>query len=113
MRLKFTFIYFLFVLLTSTFFSSCYKDRKGIWEVIDASRDTVFFDNDSSSYSPNAIILNITGQTDDSIMIQGVVIPGGEINEKIRLDWYNKNVSVDYKSYKATTGNLKISYLIP
>lgn len=80
--------------------------------VVDASRDTAFLIKTNKSQT-TTIILSVKGDVDDTIMLQGMKIPGGKIHEKLQLDFYSKAYKVSYHHYKATKGAIDIQYYIP
>ncbi|WP_257669161.1 hypothetical protein [Parapedobacter tibetensis] len=93
-------------------FSACGASNKGEWQITEISKDTTLKAQTRIKHS-NRLILDITGETDDSVRINGVVIPGGIIRDTIILDWYYPSISISYESYRAKKGSLKIGYFLP
>jgi hypothetical protein len=84
-----------------------------IFEVIDLSRDTTFIAT-TTNILPSAIILKVTGQANDTFLLQGFIkVPGGKIDQEIQQDFYGKAYHIRYSSYRATSGRLQISYVVP
>lgn len=82
-------------------------------EVTRADRDTVIQINSNKSGN-TAINLRITGETNDTFMIQNrIKIPGGKIDTSIRLDFYYTVFEFSYQHHKASSGKLLIHYDIP
>ncbi len=103
--------YLIVLLALAICFIGC-SDGKGTLTVVDASRDTAFLIKTSKSQT-TTIILSVKGNVDDTIMLQGMKIPGGEIHEKWQLDFYSKAYKVSYHHYKSTKGAIEITYSIP
>ena len=102
----------LFLLLSCILLTSCNLNNKGEWIISDVSRDTLLT-AETRVTSPSTLILKVNGQTDDSIMVHSIVIPGGKIAEEYRVDCYYPKISVQFKAHKAHTGNIKIEYYLP
>lgn len=77
-----------------------------------ANRDTSFHIKTSKSNN-TAIKLTITGEVNDTFMIQHIKIPGGKINTSFNMDFYTSESELSYQHYKATSGKLLINYDIP
>ena len=93
------------------FLTSCEQNR-GEWIITDVSKDTILI-AETKVKSPTTLLLEISGQVNDSIEVSGIRLPGGKIQKEFRLDHYYPKVSVQFKSYKATKGNLRIKYYVP
>ncbi len=91
------------------FFFSC--TTKGKFEIRNVEQDTVI--KIFAKSTPSNFKLKIEGQVDDSFSINNVIVGGGKINHTISFDWYNKNVILNYKAYKAKKGKLTFKYNIP
>lgn len=91
---------------------SCNSKNKGEWIVSDISRDTLLI-AETSVHSPNVLFLEISGQTDDSIEVRSLRLPGGIVRQKLRVDHYSPKISVKVRPYKATKGAIKIKYYLP
>ncbi|WP_084290120.1 hypothetical protein [Pedobacter nyackensis] len=100
----------LFLALPMFFFASC--ENRGEWVISDVSKDTLLI-AETRVKTPTALLLEISGHVNDSIEVRGVRLPGGKIQEKFRLDHYYPKVAVQFKSYKATKGSLRIKYHVP
>jgi len=92
--------------------SACSKKNKGTLIVTDVSRDTTFIINTNTTLI-TSLKLYITGETNDSIMVNSIGIRGGEIKEALNLDWYSSTVNIFYKAYKAKAGHIEIDYYVP
>jgi hypothetical protein len=101
-----------FTAVISYFFISCSDTNHGEWRIADLSKDTVLT-ADINAKSINSIKLKIQGYSDDTIRVQGIKIPGGEINEEFNTDWYTPNLAIRFESYRAKKGNLTIQYFGP
>lgn len=78
-------------------------------KIENAGRDTQI-DVSTSATFPTALLLHVQGQTNDTFILNNIYLPGGKVDTNIRLDWYDKTLSIDYKAYKATAGSLTIKY---
>ena len=72
-------------------------------------RDTTITVNTHRN-NPSTLKMRITGFANDTFAINKVVIPGGSIDTNLFLDWYTKILTVEYKKYKATKGEIEIEY---
>ena len=108
---NYSFILFSIGLLSSTFVA-CDNRNRGVWQVTDVSKDTLL-NAETNINDATTIILEIEGHTDDSIKVQGVAVPGGDIKKELKLDWYNSKISVNFEAYRAKKGNIKIQYFVP
>ncbi len=95
------------ILLLWLFLMSC--SNKGEVKVLDASRDTTIMIKTNTG-NPVMMLLEIKGETNDSFKINNFIFPGGSVDTKMQLDWYNKDFPLKYQSYKATKGSLTIKY---
>lgn len=102
----------LIILLASTVCIIGCSNGKGTLTVVDASRDTTFLIKTNKSQT-TTIILSVKGDVDDTIMLQGMKIPGGKIDKKLQFDFYSKEYAISYNHYKATKGKIDIIYSIP
>ncbi|MNK09421.1 hypothetical protein D3C87_273800 [compost metagenome] len=102
----------LFLSLPIFFLASCDPKNKGQWVITDVSKDTLLI-AETKVRHPSTLILEISGQVNDTIEVHGMKLPGGKIQREFRLDHYYPKVSVQFKSYKATKGSLKIKYHLP
>lgn len=89
------------------FIMSC--NSKGQIKLVDASKDTSITIK-TNTRNPVMMLLEIKGQTNDSFKINNFIFPGGSVDTKMQLDWYNKDFPLEYQSYKATKGSLTIKY---
>lgn len=103
---------YLIVLLASTVCIIGCSNGTGTLTVVDASKDTAFLIKTNKSQT-TTIILSVKGDIDDTIMLQGMKIPGGKIHEKLQLDFYSEVYKVSYHHYKASKGAIDIQYHIP
>lgn len=97
------------VLFSIIFFASC--TTKGKFEIGDAGKDTVI--TILAKTTPSNFKLIITGEVDDSFMVNSMILKGGKLNDIVSFDWYDKNVVINYKAYKAKKGRLNFIYNIP
>ncbi len=89
------------------------KSIKGEFVISDVSKDKVFLVKTNSDNN-TTVILNITGQVDDTCIVgHWLKIPGGNIDTTVQHDFYNEDYHFRYESYKASKGSLKIKYHIP
>jgi len=95
------------ILLLWLFLMSC--SHEGEVKVLDASRDTTIMIKTNTGH-PVMMLLEIKGETNDSFKINNFIFPGGSVDTKMQLDWYNKDFPLKYQSYKATKGSLTIKY---
>lgn len=86
--------------------------NRGEWVVQDVSRDTVLTAQ-TNSLTPSTIILEVSGNADDSIKLEGVSVAGGKIPEEIRMDYYRRKIVIRFDPYKAKKGSVKIKYYLP
>lgn len=100
------------MVLSCVLLSSCNQNNKGEWTISDASRDTLLT-AETNVTTPSTLILKVSGQTDDSIMVHSIVIPGGKIAEEYKVDWYDPKITVKFKAHRARKGNIKIEYYLP
>lgn len=95
------------MLLLWLFLISC--SHKGEVKVLDTDKDTTIMIKTTAGH-PAMMLLDIKGQTNDSFKINNVIFPGGSVDTKMQLDWYNKDFPLKYNSYKSTKGKLIIKY---
>lgn len=91
---------------------SCDNKNKGEWVVKDVSKDTLLT-AETNIQSPSKLILQISGQVDDSIEVRSMRLPGGKIQKEFQVDHYSPKISVQFKSYKAKKGSINIRYYLP
>jgi UDP-glucose 6-dehydrogenase len=104
--------HYISMLLCSMLLISCDPKNRGEWIIQDVSKDTVLTAI-TNIKNCNVLILKITGQTDDSIMVRSIPIAGGIINKDLSVDHYDPKISLYFKAHKAKKGNVKISYYLP
>jgi hypothetical protein len=79
---------------------------------MNAGKDTIV--TIMANSTPSNVLLYITGEVDDSFMVNGAAIKGGRLNnDTVWLDWYDKTVNIHYYAYKAKKGRLFFKYNIP
>ncbi len=105
-------LYIAFFFVTILVISSCNARNRGEWIITDVSKDTILTAV-TKVKKCNRLILEITGETDDSIKINSIEIQGGKILDTITYDWYYPEITVPYEAYKATKGYIKIKYYLP
>jgi hypothetical protein len=105
-------ITFCFSCLVMFLLTSCDKHNKGEWIITDVSKD-VLLTAETNVKMPTTLILQISGYANDSVEVRSMRLPGGRINEEFKLDHYSSDISVQFRSYKAKKGNLKIKYYLP
>lgn len=93
-------------------FVSCNTKNRGEWDLSDVSKDTLL-NAETDVSDATTLILQIDGHTDDSIKVHGVAIAGGDIKKELKVDWYSSKVSVQFQSYRAKNGSIKIKYYVP
>ncbi len=71
--------------------------------------DTIIEIKTSKKY-PTTLKISVNGISDDSIIISGVKLRGGNIDTFWHSDWYNKIIISEYKSYRAKSGKLILEY---
>lgn len=99
------------VLILGVFLSGCIEKRDA-FVITRLNKDTTFQATSNKHY-PTTIVLNIKGHVNDTFMLQGhIKIPGGDISQEIRQDCYSLPYSIRYTPYKATQGNLGITYKV-
>ena len=82
------------------------------FEVRDAGKDEEFRFTSNSKYITTLKFI-VKGEVDDTAKINNLLIVPTSVDTIFQTDWYNKDVLLSYKSYKATTGKLDISVLLP
>ena len=91
---------------------SCNTNNQGEWVIEDASKNTVLI-AETMIKSCSKLILEISGETDDSVKINGTLFAGGLIQESYSTDWYDSKIVVQYEAYKAKKGKIRIKYYLP
>lgn len=102
----------LLYLIPLFFLISCDQKNRGEWLIADVSRDTLLI-AETDVKTPTTLLLKISGQVDDSIEVSSIKIPGGKIEEELRYDHYYPKIEVNFKSYKAKKGSLRVKYYLP
>lgn len=97
-------IFYLFIFV---FCTSC-NDKRFI-TIIDASKDTVVTVKSNEKY-PSTIVLQVSGNIDDTCKILGVPIYKNNFDKKLYFDSYSKETKIKYEAYRVKKGNLKIQY---
>ena len=75
------------------------------------NKDTIINIKTSATY-PTTLKIDIKGNTNDSFIISGFKIKGGEVDTFWHSDWYNKTITIKYQAYKATKGKLTMKCLL-
>ncbi|MBX9891266.1 MAG: hypothetical protein K2Y12_02965 [Chitinophagaceae bacterium] len=90
---------------------SCVDTSKGVVFLNKVDKDTTI-QVSTNADTPVGLILRVKGVIDDSIMVNNVLIPGGDIDMRIERDWYSPNFEIRFQSYKAKKGKLEIHYAL-
>lgn len=99
-------------LLLLPFLCGC-NHQATTFRITDISKDTIF-QAKTHQMNPTTIILTVTGHVNDTFMLQGFIkIPGGDVHEEIKQDCYHPTYNIRYSPFRATKGQLTISYRIP
>jgi hypothetical protein len=99
------------VILIVLSINSCSNNKPAVFE-IQHFKDTTFrFESQTSS--PTCVEIYIKGYSNDSFMINSLLLPPGNYNDTLKPDWYNDTVYVHFKPYKATQGHLVLSCRTP
>ena len=88
---------------------ACVDTSKGVVFLNQVDKDTII-QVSTNADTPVGLILRVKGLIDDSIMVNNVLIPGGDIDMRIERDWYSPNFEIKFQSYKAKKGKLEIHY---
>ena len=88
---------------------ACVDTSKGVVFLNQVDKDTTI-QVSTNAGTPVGLILRVKGVIDDSIMVNNVLIPGGDIDMRIERDWYSPNFEIKFQSYKAKKGKLEIHY---
>lgn len=75
----------------------------------DVYKDTIIV-LPASSKQPTTLELSVTGNIDDTCILNNVKLNKGVIDTTLRSDWYLDSIILNYKAYKAKQGELIISY---
>lgn len=90
----------------------CYQAARKTFTIENLGKDTSF--QVTASSNPTTVIIKLTGFANDSFLIQHYYkIPGGNINDTVQMDFYNKVFDFSYKPYKAKQGKLLVEIYIP
>jgi hypothetical protein len=68
-------------------------------------KDTSFIFR-SELLHPTLLEISISGYSDNSFAINNIKLEGGKIDTLLKMDWYSDTVIINFKRYKATSGNL-------
>ena len=84
------------------------KSNTSLITLSDLSRDTSISIKTSKKY-PTTVKISVTGFANDSFVVNSANVKGGNIDTSWHYDWYNNIIIINYKSFKATKGSLRIS----
>ncbi len=103
---------FLTIIVIVTISISCIQgDRIKPVFINELGKDTII-NIKSSATSPTTLKIAIKGTANDSFIISGFKIKGGEVDTFWHSDWYNKTITIKYQAYKATKGKLTMKCLL-
>lgn len=77
--------------------------------ISDANKDTSIHIKTNSRY-PTNLQLIVNGQTNDTFMINNKLVPGGLVDTTLHYEWYDKDFTIKYNSYKASKGKLRVKF---
>ncbi len=60
----------------------------------------------SKSLHPTLLEVSISGNSDNSFIINNIILEGGKIDTVLKMDWYKDTVILNFIRYNATKGNL-------
>ena len=60
----------------------------------------------STPLNPTLLEVSVSGNSDNSFIINNIKLPCGKLDTLIKMDWYRDTVIINLKSYKATEVNL-------
>ena len=90
----------------------CYQAARKAFTIKNLGKDTSF--QIKASSNPTTVIIKLTGFSNDSFLIQNYFkIPGGNINNTVQMDFYNKVFDFSFNPYKAKKGKLTVEIYIP
>jgi PBP1b-binding outer membrane lipoprotein LpoB len=95
---------FLTVTFLIVFISGCYND-KTIALPIKKIKDTSFIIPNKSKNS-TILSISINGYSNDSVIINNIKLPGGNLDTTLKMDWYKDTIIINFKKFKASKGDL-------
>jgi hypothetical protein len=73
------------------------------------AKDTIIKVPTNTRY-PTNLRLKVTGFTSDTCIVNNTKISKGKVDTLLQSDWYKSEIIINYKAYKARTGNIVIKY---
>ncbi len=103
---------FLTIIVIVTLSISCIqRDRIKPVFINELGKDTII-NIKTSATSQTTLKIAIKGTANDSFIISGFKIKGGEVDTFWHTDWYKKTITINYQAYKATKGKLTMKCLL-
>ncbi|MBK8143265.1 MAG: hypothetical protein IPK57_21355 [Chitinophagaceae bacterium] len=106
-------IEFFFTILALVAVSISCRQRAKIKPIIinELGKDTIINIKTDKTY-PTTLKVDIKGSADDTFIISGFKIKGGNVDTFWHTDWYKKIITINYQAYKATKGKLTVNFLL-
>ncbi|MCC6307429.1 MAG: hypothetical protein IT248_02970 [Chitinophagaceae bacterium] len=102
-------IFFLLIIVFIVITISCNQNAKIQTIIISELRHDSTINIKASKTYPTTLKIDIKGYANDTFMISGFKIKGGNVDTFWHTDWYKKSIIINYQAYKATKGKLTLT----
>jgi hypothetical protein len=95
--------------LCFTVLTSCWRKSKVDVTLTSIKEATFMFKASESIWGgPIGMLVHVTGTCTDTIYVQDVALPPGNIDSTLRFDWYSDTVYLRLHAHRLVTGKLHI-----